>query len=459
MADIDILIIDELLIIFNLLSLYDKLMAMRVCKKWHYIVRDTHAWKVIDFRDKGPVITANYRTFWNRYVTESGQNVLTFRDSFIDWDLQSDVVKRWEFSRNPRDVLSFLCVFAGVALREIYLTVTSGKIVEFLRRICPNIITFYSSPSFSWKKLETCIDIDDVIKRRLHLPVKLKRLGLFEINTYRPGADYLWSPPGPYHMKYVQDAKLNERILSIIASDCAELQSIFLSNFKLSSTGMRHLVKIPNLREIELSSCSYSGRSTDTIYSSEFDDILTNSIGVLRNLTRFRIDKEHLSNWRGNWALLNRTWAQYQWQLLCGGPDLSNFLGCIGGWENLRELSLIQVTFSEDAFEKMISGLVNLQKLELGSPSVTSHVVTLIGIHGIKLESLQLIREGIYSGKSLLSLCHHQTLEILEVQYRRGPSRESECQWLHRVFSMLTTLPRIHHVKLCQRYISGHSIG
>ncbi|XP_072048481.1 uncharacterized protein [Amphiura filiformis] len=436
MADIDMLNIDELLIIVNLLSLYDKLMAMRVCKKWNRIVRDTYAWKVIDFRDKGPVITANYRTFWNRYVAEPGQNVLTFRDSFIDWELQSDVVKRWEFSRNPRDVLSFLGIFAGVALREIYLTVTSGEIVEFLRRTCPNIITFYSSPSLTWKKMDACIDIDDVINKRLYIPVKLKRLGLFEINSYchESYANYFWAAG---KAQYCQNAKLNERILSSVASDCIELRSIFLSNFEITSTCMQNLVKILSLREIELFSCGcYRGRLSRcgcchyTDDPSEFDNILTNSIGNLRTLTSLRIVHNSPSN------------------------NLSTFLGCIGEWENLLELSLIHVTFSEEAFEKMTSGLENLQKLELVTPSVTSHVVTLIGIHAMKLKSLQLIKEGLYSGKSLMSLCHNHTLEILEVQYRRGPSRESECQWLRRVFSMLETLPRINHVKLWGQYVA-----
>ncbi|XP_072022178.1 uncharacterized protein [Amphiura filiformis] len=411
MADIDILGIDELLVIFNLLSLYDKLMAMRVCKKWYHIVRKTHAWKVIDFRDNGPVITINEDDdgrFYKRYVAKPGQNILKFREK-LDWYLRD--VKRWEFPMNSRKVLSFLGLFAGDALREIYLTVMSGGIMEFLRRTCPNIITF----DFSRCYVESvCIDIDETINEKLYIPIKLKRLGL-RISQPR---------------RYRQNVKINELLLSCVANDCSELQSICLCNFELTSTSIHNLVKIPSLRDIELSSCPYYTDYTDH-YSSEFDDILTNSIGVLETLTRLRID-EVVSH------------------------DLSTFLGSIGDWEHLRELALIHVAFSEEAFEKMIPGLINLKRLELQGYSISSPIVTLVGNECRKLDSL-LLRDGMYSGKSLMSLSHHPTLELLEVQnwpYRRGvwrrdtPAVESEWQWLHTVFSMLETLPKIKRVKL-----------
>ncbi|XP_072022165.1 uncharacterized protein [Amphiura filiformis] len=454
MSDIDILTIDELLIIFNLLSLYDKLMAMRVCKKWHYTIRDTHAWKVIDLRDKGPIMPViaekggfSTSSAFDLHLAEPGQNVLTFRDCLYrsvyygedkryheyNWDFRDH--KRWEFPRNPRDILSFLCIFAGVALREIYLTTMSVEIMDFLRRSCPNIVTLDFCSSYlrlednqsGLQNIDIPIDrmdIDDDIKQKLYLPFKLKRLGLTGVNCL----------PGE------RKTTLNERIISCVANyDCSELRSICLCNFELSSKGMQKLVEIPSLREIELFSCrcSYS----TSYQGSPLDDILTNSIGVLRKLTCLRIYR------------FQDTYYQ----------SLSDFLGCIGKWENLRELSLICVRFSEPEFERMIPALLNLKKLRLYTASATSHIVTIIGNQCRKLESLQL-RWGKYTGESLLSLCDHPTLEVLEVDpclglYDRVSgecivySKIAETEWLHKVFTMLETLPKIKHIKFFGTYM------
>ncbi|XP_072048426.1 uncharacterized protein [Amphiura filiformis] len=439
MADIDILGIDELLIIFNLLSLYDKLMARRVCKKWYDIVRDTHAWKVIDFRAMIDDDTAHLLDgYYKRYVAEPGQNVFTFREHLHD-------VKRWEFPRNPSDVLSFLGLFAGVALQEIYLTAMSVDIMDFLRRYCPNVVMLDFCSCYV--RLEEPrglqgidippidrMDIDDDIKKKLYVPFKLKRLGLTGVKC----------SPIPEERK----AKLNERILSCVANyDCSELQSICLCNFELTSKGMQKLVEIPSLREIELSNCRYyyNDRSLDYNYRS-LDDILTNSIGGLKTLTCLRIHR-----------LNTKPRAKYKYYHDYTTCRL-NFLGCIGEWEYLQELSLIDVIFSDEAFEKMIPGLLNLKRLEIqgrhsyGMYMLTPRMVTIIGNQCRKIESLQL-RWLEYTDESLMSLCHHPTLEVLEVQYYNY-SKIAETDWLHKVFTILETLSKIKHVKLWGKNIS-----
>ncbi|XP_072048427.1 uncharacterized protein [Amphiura filiformis] len=432
MADIDILVIDELLIIFNMLSLYDKLMAMRVRKKWYHIVRDTHAWKVIDFRTVIDDDTTHIYRKFKRYVAEPGQNVFTFREHLHD-------VKRWEFPRNPSDVLSFLGLFAGVALQEIYLTAMSVEIMDFLRRYCPNIVTLDFCSCYVWsceKKGSQGIDIpidrldiDDDIKKKLYVPFKLKRLGLTGENCVpMPG----W-----------RGAPFNA--LSCVANyDCSELQSICFCDFELSTKGLQKLVEIPSLREIELSNCHYRYINYEYHeYNGPLDDILTNSIGVVRTLTCLRLHR------------------------ICDiHYDLFrlHFLGCIGEWEYLRELSLIRVSFSEETFEKMIPGLLNLKILKIQGDCtsyftfmpLTPRMVTVIGNQCRKLESLQL-RWLEYTDEGLMSLCHHPTLEILEVQYLRRYhmySKLAETEWLHIVFTMLKTLPKIKHVKLWGNIIS-----
>ncbi|XP_072049876.1 uncharacterized protein [Amphiura filiformis] len=422
MAEIDVLNIDVLLIIFNFLSLYDKLMAMRVCRKWHSIIRDTHVWTVIDFRDKGPVKANPERRHLRRFVAKHGQDLFTFREC--------DEHNRWQFPNKTSDILTFLRHFSGMALQEIYLNVMNDEIMEFLRRnfpkICPNVVTF----DFSNSKVELFnITLDDDIGRRIYLPPKLEQLGVVS-----PGIGVPMTLMTPSMIEHQGELKLtfqiveerNERIFSYVADKCSNLRKICLCRFQLTPSCMQHLTKLTKLREIELNSCFLG-------LCSVGDDILTESVGMLTSLTCLTIDHRYLEAFSNSEFTLPSSVAK---------------------WENLKVLFLRLETIWYEAFGEIIPRLLNVESLELHSPSVTSSVVTLIGKHVKKVKSLVLTGgtySSSYSGESLKSLCHHESLQTLVVS--RSGAVETSKQWLHAVYDVLVTLPNIKRVKLLDRSV------
>ncbi|XP_072049877.1 uncharacterized protein [Amphiura filiformis] len=417
MAEIDVLNIDELLIIFNFLSLYDRLMAMRVCRKWYYIIRDTHAWTVIDFQDKGPVKANSERRHLRRFVAKHGQDLFTFREC--------DDHNRWQFPNKTSDVLTFICQFARMALQEIYLNVINDEIMECLRRyfpkICPNVVTFdFSNSKVEWFNTT----LDDDIGRKIYLPPKLKRLGLVSPGMMGVSMTLKKAHQGFKRAEIV--GQRNERIFSYIADKCSNLQKICLCRFQLTSSCMQQLIKMTKLKEIELNSCFLP-------HFCAGDDILTESFEILANLTCLKID---------------RPFDEF------GNRELT-LSSSVAKWENLKILSLRLVDVEVAAFGEIIPRLVNVESLELHSPSVTSSVVTLIGKHVKKVTSL-VLTGGSYSGESLKSLCHHQSLQTLVVG--RCYADETSQQWLHAVYDVLITLPNIKRVKLLDRDVRVHEV-
>ncbi|XP_072048473.1 uncharacterized protein [Amphiura filiformis] len=403
MADIDILEVDVLLIIFNFLSLYDKLMTMRVCKKWHTIIKDTHAWKVIDLNEQGPVI-GHRKSTCKRYIVKLGQDGFTY--------LGNEIEIRWKFPRNPRDILAFLKLFAGAAMQKLFLTVMTSDIMEFLRTTCPNIIAleFVEWACPTWPLRGSLLGTNIM----LHVSPELTRLCL--------NLDPCYNLTGSHEQRESQ-----ERILSVVAGNCSSLRQISLYGLQLTSTGMKNIAKIDSLREIELMHCY-----EDAVGYETPDEILIDSIGCLTKLICFKIH-----------ALKPF--------------DMVDFLTCIGKWEHLKVLSLQGVWFSEEAFEMMIPGLLNVEKLHLSGPvprapfdesPITSHVVTLIVNYLKKMKTLVLsLSDDVIMFKSLR---YHQTLETLTIEYSHTMS-------FYPFYNMLLTLPKIKYAKICSKHLFNKS--
>ncbi|XP_072028004.1 F-box/LRR-repeat protein 12-like [Amphiura filiformis] len=103
---VDIITNDALIIIFSFLTLYERLMVMRVNKRFHRILSNPQAWTHIDFWQEQEM----------RYCT-------------------------WMFPKKEKAVLDFLKRYTSGSLKSIYLHVTSEKIRSHLQQTCGNLET------------------------------------------------------------------------------------------------------------------------------------------------------------------------------------------------------------------------------------------------------------------------------------------------------------------------------
>ncbi|XP_072022362.1 uncharacterized protein [Amphiura filiformis] len=379
---IHMLNVDTLLVIFNYLSLYDKLIAMRVNKEWCQIIKN-HAWSVIDFRDKGPI--RKVRTSWRQYrrfVSNNGPSIFEYRECGNEW----------QFPENEDDVLKFTRLYAGVGLQEIYLTVVSDEIMSYLRDNCPNIHSLGIRKEFG-----------HIMKDNIYFPPKLQRLDLSF--TY---------------------SRTNQGILFITCLEkCPHLRKV---------TFYHRIYYDPSIREC-MKKLSEMTRlcELDIVCTSPFnmkDENLFSTIGSLTSLTRFTL----------------KLYKSY---------EIDNLVRSIAHWTRLKTLTLVQVKYTRKAFEMMISGILNLESLEIGGiPMPSSSVVNLIGIHLLKLKSLKLTY--LSSCESLHTLNYHPTLESLEIRLAYGyfctehikKQEEGVESCVRRVYDVLVTLPNIRKVKI-----------
>ncbi|XP_072046669.1 uncharacterized protein [Amphiura filiformis] len=398
---IGMLNIDTLLVIFNFLSLYEKLIAMRVSKEWHLIIKN-HAWTVINFRDEGPnrKVEESSRRF-RRFVSQNGQNIFEYRE----------YGNEWQFPINENDVLKFLTLYAGIGLQEIHLPVASDEIMSYLRVNCPNINTlglrFEMMHVEEWSDVRVPKHDYGNLYQLLYFLPKLHRLDL----TWP--ADCIW---------HSIEWNGYEQIIQLIHKcklgyiSLHEVDLSFLSMLKKMSP-----VTLTNLREMEL----------NFKYGEEemADEILSSTVGCMTSLTRFKITGE-------------RRHGQF---LEIDGDRL---LPSIAHLTHLKMLTLRRVRYSTEAFEIMIQGLPNLETLVLEGICVRSSLVKLININLEKIKSLVLLPHFLsrYSSESLQSLSYHPTLENLAV--RQAYKEVSQTNWVERIYDMLVTLPKIKNVKL-----------
>ncbi|XP_072047495.1 uncharacterized protein [Amphiura filiformis] len=402
---IGMLNIDTLLVIFNFLSLYEKLIAMRVSKEWHLIIKN-HAWTVIDFRDEGPnrKVEESSRMF-RRFVSENGQNIFEYRE----------YGNEWKFPINGNDVLKFLTLYAGIGLQEVHLSVASDEIMSYLGVNCPNINTLGLRFEMEWKEWSNVRvypkhDYGNLYRLLYYLP-KLQRL------------DLAW----PEHWRsYKIEWNCYEQIIQLIHK--CKLRYICLHEVDISFLSMlkeRSPVTLTSLREMEL-----------TLKFSEqemADEIMSSILGCMTSLTCFKLTGECRNG---------------QFHETHG----DRILPSIAHLTHLKMLTLRTVLYSTEAFEMMIQGLPNLETLVLEGILVTSSVVNLINIHLKKIKSLQLSPwmyphiSSKYSSESLQSLSYHPTLENLAVE--QTYDERNQTNWVERIYDILVTLPKIKKVKL-----------
>ncbi|XP_072047490.1 uncharacterized protein [Amphiura filiformis] len=397
---IGMLNIDTLLVIFNFLSIYEKLIAIRVSKEWHLIIKN-HAWTVIDFRDEGPnrKVEESSRMF-RRFVSQNGPNIFEYRE----------YGNEWKFPINGNDVLKFLTLYAGIGLQEIHLSVASDEIMSYLRVNCPNISTLGLRFEMEWKEWsnvrEPKHDYGNLYRLLYYLP-KLQRL------------DLAW----PEHWRsYKIEWNCYEQIIQLIHK--CKLRYICLHEVDISFLSMlkkRSPVTLTSLCEMEL-----------TLKFSEqemADEIMSSILGCMTSLTCFKLTGECRNG---------------QFHETHG----DRILPSIAHLTHLKMVTLRTVLYSTEAFEMMIQGMPNLETLVLEGIPVTSSLVNLINIHLKKIKSLKLTPDLVsrYSSESLQSLSYHPTLENLAVQ--QTYDERNQTNWVERIYDLLVTLPEIKNVKL-----------
>ncbi|XP_072022794.1 uncharacterized protein [Amphiura filiformis] len=393
---IGMLNVDTLLVIFNFLSLFEKLIAMRVSKEWHLIIK-SHAWTVIDFRDRGPTRKVEEsRRLFRRFVSQNGQNIFEYRE----------YGNEWQFPINGNDVLKFLTLYAGIGLQEIHLSVAGGEITRYLLVNCPNINTL--GLRFEMMHVEKRSDV--------RLP-KHDYGNLYQLFYFLPKLqrlDLAW--PADWR-RYQIEWNCYEQIIQLLHK--CKLRYISLHEVDLSFLSMLKKmspVTLTSLRKMEL-----------TLKFGEQEmagEIMSSILGCMTSLTCFKLTSEFRNS---------------QLREILGDKILPS----IAQLTHLKMLTLRRVRFSTEAFEIMIQGLPNLETLVLEGVCARSSLVNLINIYLKKIKSLKLSQ---YFSESLQSLSYHPTLENLAVQ--QAYDEKNQTNWVERIYNILVTLPKIKNVKL-----------
>ncbi|XP_072023122.1 uncharacterized protein [Amphiura filiformis] len=379
--------IDTLLVIFNCLSLYHKLTAVRVCKKWHHIIKN-HAWSVIDFRDRGPTkMVAEVNRLHRRFVSKTDPNIFKYEECGNEWI----------FPINDTDQLKFLGLYAGAGLQEIYLTALSREIVLYLHENCPNIHTLYLR-----------LDMKDKI---LHFPPKLQRLEL----KYWPSSEL----------------KDFERFIPWI-DRCPHLRKITLREFHLSLPWMKKLSEITDLREIDVFGEFYEPETAD--------EDLSSTIGTMTTLTCLKLSIRCLKTpcvYIDNLLRSIAHWTNLKVLTLRGVIFTDEaFDGALPGILNLETLELAGTSVTS-----LVVNHIGIHLRKLKSLTLTSRTYYYWAKPDDSLPR--------YSCESLQALSYHPQLEYFEVHQPINTEEKVERErWVRQVYDVLVTLPRIRKVKM-----------
>ncbi|XP_072022735.1 uncharacterized protein [Amphiura filiformis] len=347
---INMLGVDELVFIFHLLTLYERLIAMRVSKTWYSILREKSSWLRVDFTEKGPIVEK---------VVQAGGRKLRYN-------------VQWRFPSEDSDILMFLRHYGGRCLKEIRIGFLTKTIVDCLSQKCPNLRTIRGGQLLLNKK--------DVF----YFPANITRCELESPPTFGHMVD-------PDDDEYIEGLQYRDEQILGLLSQQAKLQYVKLDRFWLSKSAMISLAsKDKPLREFQIINPIVSG---EHFGSKEYlDEVLTASVGNIVTLKCLRVDCTSTSK---------RFVSQ-----LCHFPH------CIGQFENLKTLALKGIQCSKEMFELMLPGLLNLESLELEGATISSTAVELIGKRIKKLRYLEL-GNGSYDDECLQYLQCHPALEIV----------------------------------------------
>ncbi|XP_072049883.1 uncharacterized protein [Amphiura filiformis] len=358
---IQMLNIDTLLVIFNYLSLYDKLMAMRVSKKWHQIIKNHAAWTVIDFRDKGPIrkVKASDRLY-RRFVSKNDPNVFEYRECGNEWQFQS----------NENDVLNFMTLFAGVNLQEIYLNVVNDEIMSYLRLNCPNINTlglrYIHNRTSTLTKQDYHKDYEQIQRLYYH---------------------YFYS--GSSHFT----GFCHEHLIPWL-ENCLHLRTITIRDINLTSTKLKKLSEMKCLRELDMSYWDFEMAS----------DVDLSIIGTLTSLTYFRLELIY-TRFSSIDGLLQSIahWTHLKVLALKGVTFKGEaFEMMLPGILNLETLELNETSVTSSVFDLIGIHLKKLKTLELIPcyGCISSFELQLLSYHPM-LENLVVQVRGRYGNRTL----------------------------------------------------------
>ena len=319
----------------------------------------------------------------------------------------------WQFPKHEDHICQFLKLYASVTLRTVYLSGMSMEIMNVLSIECPNLQTL----DFVAAKWVSHISRGETF----HYPPKLTRLRMTSPNTYLRSKNIY---------AFIRCKNEDSKIVTSLQNECPNLQHLTLRGFFLSAVSLNWLGLKANLKELELldcKPCTHLNKKGCMSSETMYDDILSETVGPLTSLTRFRITS----------SIIHHVEKRH---------ILHTFLGCIGQFEHLEELTLCNALYSEKDFEAMIPGIVNLKSLEV--PEASSFVVDLIGKYLKQIKLLKLLH-GKFACESLSSLAHHQTLEQLWIESHESQlDGAGELCDLLAIFDVLVTLPKIKYVKL-----------
>ncbi|XP_072022036.1 uncharacterized protein [Amphiura filiformis] len=270
--------IDELLLIFNLLTLYERLIAMRVSKTWYSILREKSSWLRVDFTEKGPI----------------AEKVVQAGGSKLHYNVQ------WRFPSTESDILLFLRHYGGGCLKEIRIGFFTNTIVNYLRENCPNLRSICGG--------QLLLNKEDV----LYFPTNITRCEL----ESPPTLGYFAHPDNDEYIEGLQYH--DEQILGLLSQQ-ARLRYVKLDRFWMSKSAMISLAsKEKPLREFQIINPIVSWKE----FGSEeyLDEVLSASVGNIVTLKCLRIDCTSPSK---------RFVSQ-----------LYHLPHCIGHFENLKTLAL-----------------------------------------------------------------------------------------------------------------------
>ncbi|XP_072022031.1 uncharacterized protein [Amphiura filiformis] len=384
--------IDELVLIFNLLTLYERLIAMRVSKTWYSILREKSSWLRIDFTEMGPI---------TEKIVQAGGSKLHYN-------------VQWRFPSQESDILLFLRHYGGRCLKEIRIGFFTNTIVDYLREKCPNLRSICGGQLLLNKK-----DL-------FYFPANITRCEFESPPTF---GDFTH----PDDDKYIEGLQYRDEQILGLLSQQARLQYVKLDRFWMSKSAMISLaIKEKPLREFQLINPIVSGKR----FGSEeyLDAILSASVGNIVTLKCLRIDCTSTSK---------RFVSQ-----LCHLPH------CVGHFENLKTLALKGIECSNEMFEVMLPGLLNLESLELEGASISSTAVELIGKRIKKLRYLEL-GNGSYDDECLEYLQCHPALEIVWIYKDYIHRNHIKQSWLSAIFDVVLTLLKVRNVKIEGYRLSG----
>ena len=375
----------------NLLYFLCCCFLFRVCKSWYSILRNKSAWSHIDFTEKGPV-----------------QQRLTSGRRRIPYTIQ------WRFPTNEDDILEFLTLYGGGSLRQIRLASVTGNIMLFLHENCPKLRSLSLAGGKSGDFIVKKTDVKDVLR----FPP-----GVVNCKIECPAMPESYSHHELWSMRPIRD----EEILRHLAQQ-RTLKYLSLHGFYLSQElGMESLAK----KNVSLQGIHIINPfvfSDQYGYMELLDVIMTSSIGKLLTLECLKIECSPIS----------RRYIS----------TLRTLPACIANYKNLKVLSLKGVDCSSEAFTTMLTGLMNLESLQLEGHCITTTTVTLIGQNLKKLEVLELAN-GSYSDESFQTLSHHPAL--LKLWMYKGYAHRSDVQpsWVRSIFDIvLPTLSKIRFAKI-----------